>query len=120
MSGAAAIAAAAMRLVGAAGVATPGLTVVADLAALQARYCSSDKIEDAQMALTYISEMLRIDGLTSISVSDIEPDVESGGFARRIEFYTDAIDVLNRRPVLTVMTYGEEENLRIITPTLSF
>jgi hypothetical protein len=72
------------------------------------------------MTLTYLSEVLRIDGLTSTNVSDIEPDEESGGYVRRIEFYTDALSVLNRRPVLTVMVYGEEEALKIQTPTLSF
>jgi hypothetical protein len=72
------------------------------------------------MTLTYLSEVLRIDGLTSIDVSDIEPDEESGGHVRRIEFYTDALSVLNRRPVLTVMVYGEEESLKVHTPTLSF
>ena len=72
------------------------------------------------MTLTYLSEVLRIDDLTSITVSDIEQDEDSGGFARRIEFYTDEANVLNRRPVLTVMVYGEEEMLRIQTPTLSF
>ena len=55
------------------------------------------------MTLTYLAEMLRIDDLTSIDVTDIEPDEESGGHARRIEFYTDALSVLNRRPVLTVI-----------------
>lgn len=72
------------------------------------------------MTLTYLSEILRIDDLTSISISDVEPDEDSGGFARRLEFYTDALSVLNRRPVLTVMIYGEEESLRVKTPTLSF
>jgi hypothetical protein len=72
------------------------------------------------MTLTYISEMLRIDDLTSVSVSEVEPDPDSGAFARRIEFYTDALNILNRRPVLTVMVYGDEESLRIHTPTLSF
>ena len=72
------------------------------------------------MVLTYLSEVLRIDDLISITVSDIEEDTESGGFARRIEFYTDETTMLNRRPVLTVMVYGEEEMLRIQTPTLSF
>jgi hypothetical protein len=72
------------------------------------------------MALTYLSEVLRIDDLTSISVSDIEPDAASGGFARRIEFYTDALDLTNRRPVVTIMAYGTEENLKILTPTLQF
>jgi len=72
------------------------------------------------MTLTYLSEILRIDDLTSINVSDIEPDEEGGRFARRIEFYTDELSVLNRRPVLTVMIYGEEESLKIQTPTLSF
>jgi hypothetical protein len=73
------------------------------------------------MTLTYLSEMLRIDDLTSIDVTDIEPDEESGGHARRIEFYTDALSVLNRRPVLTVMIYsGDEESLKIHTPTLAF
>lgn len=72
------------------------------------------------MTLTYISEILRIDALTNILVSDIEADADSGGFARRIEFYTDALSVLNRRPVLTVMVYGEQESLKIQTPTLSF
>lgn len=72
------------------------------------------------MTLTYLSETLRIDDLTSIDVTDIEPDEETGGHARRIEFYTDALSVLNRRPVLTVMIYGEEEALKIHTPTLAF
>jgi len=73
------------------------------------------------MTLTYLSEALRIDGVTSIDVSDIEPDKESGGQARRIEFYTDDLSVLNRRPVLTVIVFaGEEEPLKIHTPTLSF
>jgi hypothetical protein len=72
------------------------------------------------MTLTYISETLRIDELTSITVSDIEPDPESGAFARKIEFYTDELNILNRRPVLTVMIYGEEEALRVHTPTLTF
>ncbi len=72
------------------------------------------------MTLTYISEILRIDDLTSILISDVEPDEDSGGFARRLEFYTDAASVLNRRPVLTVMIYGEEESLRVKTPTLTF
>ena len=72
------------------------------------------------MTLTYLSETLRIDDLTSITVSDIEPDEDSGKFARRIEFFTDDFAVLNRRPVLTVMIFGEEEALRVITPTLSF
>ena len=72
------------------------------------------------MTLTYLSEILRIDGLTSTNVSDVEPDEESGGFVRRIEFYTDDLAELNRRPVLTVMIYGEEDALKIMTPTLSF
>ena len=73
------------------------------------------------MTLTYLEEMLRIDDLTSIDGTDIEPDEESGGHARRIEFYTDALSVLNRRPVLTVVVYaGEEEPLKIHTPTLAF
>jgi hypothetical protein len=73
------------------------------------------------MTVTTVSEMLRIDGLTSINVSDIEPDDDSGGFVRRIEFYTDALNILNRRPVLTVFIYsGEAETLKVQTPTLSF
>ena len=72
------------------------------------------------MPLTYISEMLRIDALTSISISDIEPDEDRGGFARRIEFYTDDLSVLNRRPVLTVMIYGDQESLHVQTPTMAF
>ncbi len=72
------------------------------------------------MTLTYISEILRIDNLTSITISDVEADEDSGGFARRLEFYTDELAVLNRRPVLTVMIYGDEESLRVHTPTLTF
>ena len=72
------------------------------------------------MTLTYISEMLRIDELTSITISEIEPDPDTGTFARRFEFYTDALNILNRRPVLTVFVYGDEESLKIQTPTLSF
>ena len=73
------------------------------------------------MTLTYIAEILRIDDLTSIDVTDIESDEESGGYARRVEFYTDALSVLNRRPVLTVMIYSDEtEALKIHTPTLAF
>lgn len=72
------------------------------------------------MTLTYISEILRIDALTSIMISDITPDEDSGAYARRIEFYTDDLAVLNRRPVLTVMIYGDADSLRVQTPTLSF
>ena len=72
------------------------------------------------MVLTYINETLRIDDLTSVDVSDVEPDPESGGYARRIEFYIDPAGAMNRRPVLTVMIYGEEESLRVKTPTLTF
>jgi hypothetical protein len=73
------------------------------------------------MVLTYISEVLRIDSLIDITVSNIEQDEDSGGFARRIEFYIEDTAVVNRRPVLTVMVYGsDEESLQIQTPTLSF
>lgn len=72
------------------------------------------------MPLTYINETLRIDALTSISISDITPDEDSGAYARRIEFYTDDISAVNRRPVLTVMVYGDQNSLQVQTPTLAF
>lgn len=72
------------------------------------------------MTLTYLSEILRIDNLINISVSDVESDPETGAYVRRIEFYTDELSEINRRPVLTVMVYGDADALKIQTPTLSF
>jgi hypothetical protein len=72
------------------------------------------------MPLTINSEVLRIDGITSIEVSDDVADPDSGGYTRKIEFYTDPLDSTNRRPVLTVLSYGDKPNLLITTPTLKF
>lgn len=72
------------------------------------------------MPLTINSQVLRIDGVTSIEVSDDVADVDSGGYTRKIDFYTDPLDATNRRPILTVLSYGDKPNLQILTPTLKF
>lgn len=73
------------------------------------------------MTVTTVAVTNRIDGNTSVFVSDIEEDPDvAGQFVRRVEFYTDPIQQGNRRPVLTVMIYGDEEALKIKTPNLTF
>jgi hypothetical protein len=70
------------------------------------------------MTVIIVNETMRIDNTQSVEVSDIEDDGDTGGFVRRVEFFTDAAERLNRRPVLTVMIYAEVElPLKLTIPT---
>ncbi len=72
------------------------------------------------MAVELTKQTLSIDGIHSISISDIEAGATSG-YVRKVDFYTDELTVTNRTPILTVWLYGEEEvDLKVATPILSF
>jgi len=69
------------------------------------------------MPITLIYQNIRIDGTMSVSVSDITEDPDSGGFVRRIDFYQDPTNTVNRVPSLTVMIYGDQTSLKLTIPT---
>lgn len=72
------------------------------------------------MPLIINTEEIRMDGTTSVTISDIVTDEDSGGYLRTVAFYTDPIDAPNRRPDLIVKLYGDKPALLVQTPTLSF
>jgi len=51
-----------------------------------------------------------VDGVQSITVSDIQPDTNSIEFVRLIQIYTDPTSNPNRRPVVTLALYGGSQN----------
>lgn len=70
--------------------------------------------------ITFDRANLSLQGVQGIEVSDITADPISGGFVRRVQFYVDPLNTVNRRPVLELMLYGEEEALKVKTPSLEF
>jgi len=58
------------------------------------------------MAVTINRQELRLDGITSILVSDVTPDADSGGYVRRIDFFQDPTSLPNRAASLTVYVYA--------------
>lgn len=71
--------------------------------------------------MTIDQQNVSITGIKQIVISDIEPDEASGGYARRISFFTDDANVSNRLPVLMLMLYGGTEPLlEVQTPQLNF
>lgn len=72
------------------------------------------------MAITILSQKLEIDDCKQIVVSAVTADTSSGDYTRTIQFYIDPSSTANRRPVLEVLLYGEEDDLEIVTPALGF
>jgi hypothetical protein len=73
------------------------------------------------MALSYDRMSLRIDGVTFTTVSDVVQDAVSGGYVRLIQFFTDAVDATNPRPVLEITLTGDAAlDVELQTPKLNF
>jgi hypothetical protein len=72
------------------------------------------------MTLITNSQNIRIDDITEITISDIVADEDSGGYVRKVNFFTEPLNQANRTPVLVVMVYGPQLNLEVQTPTLKF
>jgi len=54
-------------------------------------------------------------GVTSINVSDIEPDPITNMYVRRLEVYIDSPDAQNRRPSLTIVVNSPDKQSVAIT-----
>lgn len=73
------------------------------------------------MAIEFSRTNVLIEGVKSISVSEIESETGSGVYVRKLMIYTDALNATNRRPVLEIeLRDTVEASLEIETPTLSF
>ena len=64
---------------------------------------------------------LEIDGCQFTLVSDVVQDPVSGKYVRTIQFYTDAVDTLNPRPILEILLSGDTAiAVELQTPKLNF
>lgn len=70
------------------------------------------------MTVTTVEQTLEIDATTSVAVSDITLGIDGVTYERSITYYTDALDLANRRPVLTVNIYSTDQTaLKLVIPT---
>jgi len=73
------------------------------------------------LAVEITRQTLTLAGTTSITVSDIAADEVNGGFVRKVLFYTDPLDSVNRRPDIELtLTADSKDSLEIQTPQLEF
>jgi hypothetical protein len=64
---------------------------------------------------------LRLDAVRFTLVSDVVQDNVSGKYVRVIQFYTDAPDTLNPRPVVDITLTGDAAiDVELQTPKLNF
>ena len=69
------------------------------------------------MPVTTVSEVVEIDATASVAVSNIVLAADGINYVRQIDFYTDALTVANRRPVLSVQIYGAQSALVLTVPS---
>lgn len=62
------------------------------------------------MSIAVLEQLLEIDGVQSIVLSTIQPDLSSSAYIRLIQIYTDPPSNTNRRPVLTLQLHGGNQN----------
>ncbi len=78
------------------------------------------------MAIIVLNQVIELDGIQTVLVSDIQPDTNSDYFVRILTFFTDPPSVSNRQPVLTLKLYGgsqqnhDQLELELTTPSLQF
>jgi hypothetical protein len=78
------------------------------------------------MPIQINNQILELDGIQSILVSDIQPDTDTDYFVRILTFFTDPVTALNRSPILTLRLLGgsqstnDRSELEIQTPSLEF
>jgi hypothetical protein len=64
---------------------------------------------------------LRLDAVRFTLVSDVVQDNTSGKYVRVIQFYSDAPDTLNPRPVIEITLTGDQPiDVELQTPKLNF
>ena len=61
---------------------------------------------------------MRVTGVTEIHITDIVPDVDSGGYTRTIMIYQDPVGAVNRKPTIEIPVYSDTKDyLEIMIPT---
>jgi hypothetical protein len=76
--------------------------------------------------ITVLNQVIELDGIQTVLVSDIQPDTNSDYFVRILTFFIDPPSVINRQPILTVKLYGgsqqnhDQLELELTTPSLQF
>jgi hypothetical protein len=70
------------------------------------------------MPLTTNYQEIEIDGTASIEVSQIQPDADTtqSNYVRIVQFYTDPPMMTNRRPILTVVCHGGNQQNNDTSP----
>jgi hypothetical protein len=68
------------------------------------------------MPYSYEYSKLRVDGVFTLAISDIQPDADTTQYVRLVQVYTDPPSSVNRRPVLEIAVYGGDQQVSDMTP----
>ena len=58
------------------------------------------------MSVVINSQVLELDGVTTVLVSDRQPDPDSDYYVRYVEIYTDPVGTPNRKPTIHLTMKG--------------
>lgn len=73
------------------------------------------------MAITVDKQTIKLDAVTSITISEIVADEVGGGYVRKLLFFTESLDAANRTADLEIVLTADSNNsLKVATPELEF